>query len=247
MSDSAPHQAKPHLMVDIWSDVMCPWCAIGYMQFAKSVKVLEGEMDISVRWMPFELNPGMAPEGKLRADHMADNYGSSPEEIEAMQANMREIGRRVGFSMDYSRLEGSGPEGEAAPEARIWNTFDAHRLLRWALAEQDQLADRGAQTRLKLALFRAHFQQRRNVGDREVLLDIAAAEGFDRGRAAEALEDEALSIAVRMEQQRGLDANINSVPSFVIEGQHLLPGAREPEVYTNVLRKIAAMAGEASK
>lgn len=238
-------ELKPHLSVDIWSDVMCPWCAIGYMQFAKSVKLLEDEIDISVRWMPFELNPDMPAEGKSQADHMADNYGSTPEQIDEMLGNMRAIGRRVGFPMEYL-----GPDADSAPPARMWNTFEAHKLLRWVLAEQgpeqgpEQKGE--AQTRLKLALFRAHFQQRRNISDRQVLLDIAEGEGFDPIKVSEALDDEALSIAVRMEEQRGLAANIASVPSMVVDGKYLLPGAREPEAYVNALRKVAAMSAEGS-
>ena len=228
-------EKKPSLTVDIWSDVMCPWCAIGFAQFSKSVKELEGELDVSVRWMPFELNPDVPAAGKLQVEHMADNYGSTPEQIEEMWANMRAIGRRVGFPMEYI-----GPDADDPPPAMMWNTFDAHKLLRWALAQQGG----EAQTRLKLALFRAHFQQRRNVSDRDVLLDVAEAEGFDRAAAAEALNDEALAVAVRMEEQRGRQANITSVPSFVVAGKYLLPGAREPEAYTNALRNIAAMMAE---
>lgn len=228
----------PRLAVDIWSDVMCPWCAIGFAQFTKTVNLLEGEIDISVRWMPFELNPDMSPEGKLQSDHMADNYGSTPDQIEQMVANMQAIGRRVGFPMEYL-----GAESEP-PVARMWNTFDAHKLLRWVLAEHGNEGAPGPQTRLKLAMFRANFQQRRNMSDRQVLLDIVEAEGFDRAKAAEALDDEALTVAVRVEEQRGLAANISSVPSFVVEGQYLLPGAREPEAYANALRKVASMMEE---
>ena len=117
----------------------------------------------------------------------------------------------------------------------MWNTFDAHKLLRWALAE----ADPEAQQRLKVALLKAHFQQRRNVSDREVLLDLASAEGFDRGTVNEALDDAALGLAVRTEQQRGRQAGINSVPSFVVDGKYLIQGARDPAEYASLLRQIA--------
>src|SRR5688572_25068427 len=132
--------------------------------------------------------------------------------------------------MDYA---GEGEE----PPAMMWNTFEAHKLLRWALTDQGP----EAQTRLKLALLKAHFQQRRNVSDREVLLDVAEAEGFDRGKAAEALGDEALAIAVRSEEQRGRQAGINSVPSFVVEGKYLIQGAREPDDYAGMLRQVAGL------
>ena len=220
----------PKVAVDIWSDVMCPWCAVGYTAFAKAVEDLNGELEVEVRWMPFELNPDLPPEGKDQARHLAEVYGRSPDEVAAMRAQMQATAARAGFPMDYT---GEGDE----PPAMMWNTFEAHKLLRWALAEQGP----ESQTRLKLALLRAHFQQRRNLSDRAVLLDVAEAEGFDRARAAEALADQALAIAVRAEEQRGREAGINSVPSFVIDGKYLIQGAREPEDYANMLRQVARL------
>jgi predicted DsbA family dithiol-disulfide isomerase len=220
----------PKIAVDIWSDVMCPWCAVGYTQFAKAVEALKGELEVEVRWMPFELNPDLPPEGKDQAKHLAEVYGRSPEEVAAMRAQMQATAARAGFPMDYTG------EGEELP-AMMWNTFEAHKLLRWALAEQGP----EAQTRLKLALLRAHFQQRRNVSDREVLLDIAEAEGFYPGKAAEALADEALAIAVRAEEQRGRQAGISSVPSFVFGGKYLFAGAREPADFAALLRQFAGL------
>jgi predicted DsbA family dithiol-disulfide isomerase len=220
----------PKVSVDIWSDVMCPWCAVGYTQFAKAVEGLGGEIDVDVRWMPFELNPDLPSEGKEQAKHLAEVYGRSAEDIAAMRAQMQATAARAGFPMDYAG------EGEAPP-AMMWNTFEAHKLLRWALADQGPVA----QTRLKLALLRAHFQQRRNVSDREVLLDIAEAERFDRAKATEALADEALAIAVRAEEARGRQAGINSVPSFVVDGKYLIQGAREPEDYAGMLRQVAGL------
>lgn len=221
---------KPQIAVDIWSDVMCPWCAVGYTAFAKAVESLGSELEVEIRWMPFELNPDLPAEGKDQAKHLAEVYGRSPAEVAAMRAQMQATAERVGFPMAWT---GEGEE----PPAMMWNTFEAHKLLRWALAEQGS----EAQTRLKLALLEAHFQQRRNVGNREVLLDIAEAEGFDRVEAAEALADEALAIAVRAEEQRGRQAGINSVPSFVVAGKYLIQGAREPEDYANMLRQVAGL------
>ena len=195
---------KPRIAVDFWSDVMCPWCAVGYTQFAKAVKELEEEIDVEVRWMPFELNPDLSPEGKLQDRHLAEVYGRSPEEIAAMRAQMQATAERAGFAMTYSG------EGEAPP-AMMWNTFEAH------------------------------FQQRRNVSDREVLLDIAESVGLDCAKAAEALADEALAVAVRAEEQRGRQAGINSVPSFVAAGKYLVQGAREPADYANILRQVAGL------
>jgi len=220
----------PKVAVDIWSDVMCPWCAVGYSQFAKAVEGLGDEIEVEVRWMPFELNPDLPPEGKDQAKHLAEVYGRSPDKVAGMRAQMQATAARAGFPMDYT---GEGEE----PSAMMWNTFEAHKLLRWALAEQGP----AAQTRLKLALLKAHFQQRRNVSDRDVLLDVAQAEGFDRARAAEALDDEALAIAVRAEEQRGRQAGINSVPSFVFGGRYMFAGAREPADFAALLRQFAGL------
>jgi len=220
----------PRVAVDIWSDVMCPWCAIGYTQFAKAVKELEGEIEVEVRWMPFELNPDMPAEGRSQAEHLAQAYQRSPEEVAEMRRKLVEVAGRAGFSMEYDG-EGEGPE------PMMWNTFEAHKLLRWALATQGM----DAQTALELALFRAHFQQRRKIGRREVLLDIAENLGFDRKAAEAALEDEALGIAVRMEEQRARENRISSVPSFIINGRYLVPGAQEPEVYRETLRKVVEL------
>ena len=220
----------PKVAVDIWSDVMCPWCAIGYTQFAKALKELDGEIDVEVRWMPFELNAGMPEEGKPQARHLAEVYERTPEEVAEMRDQLHEVASKAGFSMEY---EGEG-EG---PEPMMWNTFEAHKLLRWALTVQGM----EAQTALKLALFRAHFQQRRRIGDRKVLLDIAENLGFDRREMEEAMADEALAIAVKLEEKRAREADIASVPSFIVNGRYLIPGAQEPEVYRETLRKVVEL------
>lgn len=218
------------IAVDVWSDVMCPWCAVGWTQFAKAVEALKDEIAVDARFMPFELNPDLPPEGKDQAKHLAEVYGRTAEDVAAMRAQMQATAERAGFPMGWT---GEGDE----PPAMMWNTFAAHKLLRWALAE----AGPEAQARLKVALLKAHFQQRRNVSDRAVLLDVAEAEGFDRARAAAALDDEALAIATRVEEERGRRAGINSVPSFVVDGKYLIQGAREPEDYANMLRQVAGL------
>lgn len=220
----------PRVAVDIWSDVVCPWCAIGYTQFAKAMKDLDGEIDVEVRWMPFELNPDAPAEGKNQAKHLAEVYQRTPEQLAEMRANLEAVAERAGFSMAYD-----GP-GEP-PEPMMWNTFEAHKLLRWALTVEGM----EAQTALSLALFRAHFQQRRKIGKREVLLDIAENLGFDRKTMEAAMAEDALGIAVKLEERRAREANINSVPSFIVNGRYLIPGAQEPEVYRDTLRKVVEL------
>jgi predicted DsbA family dithiol-disulfide isomerase len=217
------------LVIDIWSDVMCPWCLIGYGQLTKALKELEGEIAAEVRWRPFELNPQMPPEGEEQEAHLQRKYGRSAEEGAEMRGRMKSIAESAGVSLSY---EG---EGEAPP-AMMWNTRDCHKLLAFALEQ----AGPEVQTALKLALFRAHFNQRRDLSDRSVLLDIAAAAGLHREAAKAALDDPALEARVIAEEQQAWDMNISGVPAMIVEGKFLIPGAQTPEVYVNALRRVAA-------
>lgn len=214
------------LTIDIFSDVMCPWCLIGYGQLSKALAELEGEVQAQVRWRPFELNPGMPTEGEEQDAHLAKKYQRSDEERAAMRARMKEIAEDAGVSLAY--------EGDAKP-AMMWNTRSAHVLLSWALEE----AGPEVQTALKLALFRAHFNERRNVSDREVLLDVAASVGLHREAAKAALDDDALLARVIAEERQAYEMNITGVPAMVISGKFLIPGAQAPEVYVNALRRVA--------
>jgi predicted DsbA family dithiol-disulfide isomerase len=139
------------------------------------------------------------------------------------------VAAQAGYDMRYL---GDEPE----PERRLWNTFPAHRLLRWALVS----AGPEAQTRLKLALFDAHFQQRRNVSDRAVLLDLAESVGLDRGAAEAGLDDAGIAAEVRAEEQQARANDINAVPTMIVNGRYMIPGAQGPETYTALLRKVAA-------
>lgn len=217
------------LTIDIYSDVMCPWCIIGYSQLQKGLAQLAGEIEAEVRWLPFELNPDMPPEGEDWRDHVARKYGRSPQESGANRARLAEAGDRAGYDF---RWHGTGEE----PSTRIWNTFAAHKLLKWALIE----AGSEVQTRLKRALFDAHFQQRHNVSDPDVLVEVAASVGLDPAGARAALDDEALGMIVRREEAAAYDMNISGVPAMIVQGKYLIPGAQEPETYANALRRVAA-------
>lgn len=215
--------------IDIWSDVMCPWCVIGYKNLEKALDALKGEVEAEVRWLPFELNPDMPPEGEDRAAHIARKYGRTAEQAAEASRHMAERAEAAGFPFDYAG------EGEPPP-AMMWNTYLAHKLLRWALAEHGP----EAQTRLKLALFSAHFQHRRRIGERAVLLDVAEQQGFERDAASAALDDEALGQMVRREEQLAWENNITGVPAMVVDGRFLIPGAQEPETYASALRRVVA-------
>ncbi|MGN3973528.1 DsbA family oxidoreductase [Tsuneonella sp. SYSU-LHT278] len=220
--------------IDIWSDVMCPWCVIGFKNLEKALAQLEGEVVADVRWLPFELNPDMPPEGEESTAHIARKYGRTPEQARAGRTMMADRAAEAGFPFDYTG------EGEPPP-AMLWNTFDAHKLLRWVL----DAAGPETQTQLKLALFAAHFQQRRNVGSRDVLLAIAEEQGHDPAAAAAALDDERIAATVRADERLAWDSNVTGVPAMVIDGRFLVPGAQAPETYADVLRKVIARRGRA--
>ena len=221
--------APAKLTIDIYSDVMCPWCIIGYTQLQRGLAMVEGEIEAEVRWLPFELNPDMPPEGEESVAHIARKYGRTLEQAAAGRDQMRGAGERAGYSFAYA---GEQPE----PPAMLWNTFAAHKLLKWVLIE----AGAAKQTELKLALFNAHFQQRRNLSDPQMLVDCAVALGLDADGAQAALDDEVLGQIVRREQAMAWDMNISGVPAMLVQGKFLIPGAQEPEVYAQALRRVVA-------
>jgi predicted DsbA family dithiol-disulfide isomerase len=206
---------------------MCPWCVIGYKQLSTALETLDGEIAAEVRWHPFELNPDLPIEGEDRTAHILRKFGRMPDE--GMTSRVVTTAAAAGYEMRYL---GEGEE----PPRWLWNTFRAHKLLRWALEAHGP----AAQTRLKLALFDAHFQQSANVSDLAVLLDLVASVGLDREGAEAALADEALGEIVRAEEAEARRMEITGVPAMVVNGRYLVPGAQGPETYTDVLRRIVA-------
>jgi predicted DsbA family dithiol-disulfide isomerase len=158
-------QSAPPVRVDIVSDVVCPWCIIGYRQLLQAQE-LSG-IEAEIRWHPFELNPDMPDEGQDMREHIAQKYGSTPEQSQSSRDRITALGADLGFDFRFT------------PEMRMWNTFRAHQLLDWA--EED-----GHQTALKEALFAAHFTEGRDVSDPGVLVEVAAEAGLDPARARDA-------------------------------------------------------------
>jgi predicted DsbA family dithiol-disulfide isomerase len=228
MTEVVPATARK-MTIDIYSDVMCPWCTIGYGQLQKGLAELEGEIEAEIRWRPFELNPDMAEEGEEQAAHIARKYRRTAAETQTVRGQMRAVAEQAGVSLDY---EGEG-EG---PPAMMWNTFDAHKVLAWVLHAYGP----EEQNELKLALFKAHFNQRRNIGQRDVLLDIVEENDFDREAADAIIDNDEMSQHVRSEQAQAHDLNITGVPAMIVEGKMMIPGAQAPEVYVNALRRVAA-------
>lgn len=221
------------LTIDIWSDVMCPWCLVGWGNLRQALDRLEGEIAADIRWHAFELNPDMPAEGEERTAHIARKYGRTLEQSKEVQGQMRSAAQSAGVSLDY---EGEEP----APDAMMWNTFEAHKLLTWA----GETHGYERQTALELALFTAHFNQRRRIGERVVLLDIAEETGFDRAAAESALDSEEIARKTRAEERAAWDLNISGVPAMVLAGKFLIPGAQPPEAYVDALRRVAEKTAE---
>jgi len=225
MTDTAPQP----MTIDIYSDVMCPWCLIGYGQLQKALSDLDSEIDVQLRWRPFELNPDMPQQGEEQEAHLQRKYGRSAEDGAAVRGQMKSIADSAGVSLSYQG------EAEDAPPAMMWNTRKAHKLLTFALDE----AGPKVQTELKLALFKAHFNERKNVSDETVLLDIAAGVGIQREAAKSALLDDELEARVVTEERQAWDLNISGVPAMIVNGKFMIPGAQAPETYVNALRRVA--------
>ncbi len=221
--------SKPEqITIDIYSDVVCPWCAIGYGQLLQALEQLEGEIEAEVRWRPFELNPEMPKQGEEQEAHLQRKYGRSKEEGAELRSRMKEIAENAGVSLSY---QGEGDP----PPAMMWNTRDCHKLLAFALDE----AGPKIQTDLKLSLFEAHFSFRQDLSDREVLLDIAERVGLFREAAKAALENPILEGRVAHEEREAWEHNITGVPAMILNQKFMVPGAQGPETYVNVLRRVA--------
>ena len=207
------------LRIDIVSDVVCPWCIIGYKQVERALTLLEQPVAAEFHWHPFELNPDMPPEGEDAADHIQRKYGRSAEQGKAVRSQIRDTAASLGFVFG---------EGGAR---RVVNTFAAHKLLTKAGDKQ---------TALKLALFSAYFQHGKDVSDEAVLLDIAEDVGLDRETCAHWLSDETLAQQVRGELAYWRNENISGVPAIIFDGQFMVPGAQSAETFARVIEKILA-------
>ncbi len=211
------------LRVDIVSDVVCPWCIIGYKRLQQAIEALKGEIEFSIEWHPFELNPQMPPEGQDMIEHLSQKYGRSPDDMQAARDQMAAIGDQLGFQF----YKGN--------DRRVYNTFDAHRLLSWANSL-------GKQTELKMALFSAYFTHNLDISASEVLLNTVSSIELDRDEASRILSSGAFSKEVKEELQRSRTMGIQSVPSYIINQKYLLSGARESQDLVAGFRQIVAEA-----
>ena len=210
------------LRIDIVSDVVCPWCIIGLKQVQQALTLVGKDIAAETHWHPFELNPHMPPEGEDTAEHIARKYGSTPDQSRTNRQRLSDIGDSVGFAFNY----GDG--------MRIYNTFNAHKLLTIFGSERGWRA----QTALKMALFTAYFQDRRDVSNVGVLCDIAEELGMDRAVALAWINDVALTETVRAEMAHWTDQNITGVPAIIFDQKYMVPGAQSAETFADVINKV---------
>ena len=209
------------IQLDIVSDVVCPWCIIGYKNLQKAINELGVEDQIDLQWQPFELNPNMPPEGQNLREHVAEKYGSSLEESNQSRINIRQRGEEVGFTFNFFE------------EMKIVNTREAHILLEYAY-------EQGKQTALKLALFDAAFTDQKDVSDRNTLLDVASKVGLDSDEANTRLTTQSYLEQVVDHEKYWQGLGISAVPTVVFNRQSALSGAQPVEAYKQVITELLA-------
>ena len=207
------------IRVDIVSDVVCPWCIIGFLQLQAACSATR--IGCEVHWHPFELNPGMPEAGQNVAEHLAEKYGTTPEQSRANRDGLVQLGASLGYTFAFSG------------NTLIHNTFRAHQLIRMA-------GHQGKAHQMKLALFQAHFTNNRNINDPDILADIAGSTGLARDAVLKALEDGTYAAEVREEQSFWAEQGISGVPTMIFDAQYMLTGAQGAENYGRILQKVMA-------
>ena len=211
------------IKIDFVSDVSCPWCAIGLSALEQALQQLDGVVRAELHFQPFELNPGMVAGGQDIAEHLTQKYGSTSAQQAQIRETIRQRGAEVGFRFN---TEGRG---------RIYNTFDAHRLLHWA-----GLSDGSRQTTLKKALLVACHGERASMESHEVLLAAVEQAGLDVERARAILGSDEFAAEVREREAFYTSHGIHSVPAVIINDRHLISGGQPVAVFEQALRQIAA-------
>lgn len=206
--------------IDFVSDVVCPWCALGATALEQAIANLAGEVAVELTYKPFELNPDMPAEGEHAIRHMMLKYGRSAEEVASRNDMVIARGKAIGFEFDLEK------------RSHFYNTFDAHRLLFWALEE-------GRQVALKKILLKAYFTDGQNPADHETLVRLAGEAGLSTTRARQVLAAGEFAIEVRELESFYLERGINSVPAMVLSGRQVMSGSQSVKEYEQVLRQMA--------
>ena len=217
----AIHSQSIAMKIDFVSDVSCPWCAIGLASLETALERIGGDVPVELHFQPFELNPNMVKEGEDTTEHIAKKYGMGEAQIAQNREAIRQRGAAVGFTFNMDKRN------------RIYNTFDAHRLLHWAELE-------GRQTALKKAFLKAYFTDGQDPSSHDTLVRYAKDAGLDGEQAREVLASGRYTEEVREREQYYQQRGIHSVPAIIIDDKHLISGGQPPEVFEQALRQIAA-------
>lgn len=207
------------IRIDIVSDVVCPWCIIGYKRLEQALMVVADDVDAEIHWHPFELNPAMGPEGQNLREHLHEKYGTTTEASISARETLTALGQEVGFDFSFS------------DEMRIYNTRKAHQLLMWAQSEEKQFD-------LELALFHAYFSENKDVSNNDVLVECAVSVGLDESIAKNVITDPSWAEAVASTEQQWLEAGINAVPAIIINRKHLISGAQTSDLLVSAINQI---------
>ena len=216
-SQITPVPDAPVVQIDIVSDIMCPWCIVGYKQLEQALGMAGA--GAYIRWHPFELNPAMPAEGQNLAEHITEKYGSTPAQSTENRKRLSDLGTDLGFTFNFS------------DDSRIVNTFAAHQLLDWA-------QESGLQHPLKMALFDAHFTAGLDISKPDVLVQVAETVGLDKTAAAQVLSSGSHAEQTRARQQFWTERGISGVPSMVFDGRYLLTGAQGADTYAQMLLRV---------
>ncbi len=208
------------LKIDIVSDVSCPWCIIGYQSLSAALRQLAPQISADITWHPFELNSAMPAEGEDLGEHIHKKYGSSKSDMEQTRNMITDRGAALGFKFNFK------------DDGRIYNTFNAHRLLYWS-------KQFGKQTELKLALFGLYFTEGGDPSNIEQLLKVVEKVRLPVEEARQLLQSDELTQEVRAEQAKYLSMDISSVPTFIINDKFKITGGQPVETFVEVLNEIA--------
>ncbi len=207
------------LTIEIVSDVSCPWCIIGYLSLQKALRILAEDIDLDVRWHAFELNPAMGKEGQNLVQHVVEKYGLTPDESATNRRMIVEKGAELDFNFNFG------------PQTKIYNTFDAHRLIHWSKRT-------GQQTVLKLALFEAYFSKGQDPSNHQDLLDVVEEVGLDRNEAEDILKTDRFKQEVRQEQEFYRQMGIEAVPTFIFNKKYAMTGGQPVEAFERAIADI---------
>jgi predicted DsbA family dithiol-disulfide isomerase len=206
--------------IDIVSDVMCPWCVVGYKNLETALSELKDEIKAEITWHPFELNPDMPIEGQDLNQHLMQKYNLTEQQGDENRKNMLEAGQRAGFTFNF--------DGKRI----MINSFDLHRLLTWARKE-------GKQTELKLAFFEAHFTNLKYLNQLDTLLDVVASVGLDKAIARDILQSDQYAQEVSQEQAQFKQLGITSVPTFIINDKYAITGGQPSDSFIQAFKQIS--------